>query len=73
MLCLVPKPSIVVKFPRPDTAGDEYKASDGSCFKVAPRRVECGKDGATVLPQPIADYTTPSDSGLTFKNPFDKS
>lgn len=70
MLCLVPKPSIVTKFPRPETSDDLYKAPDGSCFKVAARRVECGKGNAPVLPQPITDYETPNDPGLEFKNPF---
>ena len=70
MLCLVPKPTVVIKFPRPDTADDEYRAPDGSCFKVKPRRVECGEGGATVLPQPVANYSSPEEHGLTFRNPL---
>ena len=72
MLCLVPKPAIVVKFPRPDTADDEYTAPDGTCFKVKPLRVECGKDGTPVLPQPIAEHNTPGEPGLTFRNPLER-
>ena len=70
MLCLVPKPTVVIKFPRPDTSDDEYRAPDGSCFKVTPRRVGCDKS-ANVLPQPVTNYSpSTTDNGLEFRNPF---
>lgn len=70
MLCLVPKPTVVVKFPRPDNADDEYRAADGTCFKITPKRVDCDKDSERVLPQPVADAKPSGDHGLTFHNPF---
>lgn len=68
MLCIVPRPSIVVKFPRPGSDDDEYRAPDGSCFKVSSRRVDCDKSGP-VVPQPIAEVSK-QEGRLMFLNPF---
>lgn len=72
MLCLVPKPAVVIKFPRPDTGNDEYTAPDGTCFKVSARRVDCKGNAGSVLPQPVTEYESSKDPGLAFNNPFVK-
>ena len=69
MMCLVPKPVVVVKFPRPDTDDYEYKADDGTCFKVASTRVSC--ESGKVKPQPVHEYDPQSEQqGLQFQLPF---
>lgn len=71
ILCLEPKPSIVVKFPRPDTDDHEYTSQDGSCFKVKSQRVECSAN-APVIPQPVQEQTV-TETGLQFRWPFKKT
>ena len=68
MLCLVPKPAVVYKFPRPG-ADEEYvyRGADNACFKVRARRVPC--DGAAnVRPQPVVE-THAAPTGLKFRLP----
>ena len=73
MLCLVPKPAVVFKFPRPGADENHvYRGADGSCFKVRSRRVACDA-GGEVRPQPIVETQTAdgaAGSGLKFRNPF---
>lgn len=68
MLVIVPKPSVVIKFPRPDTDDREYRSEDGTCFKVKSRKVQCSS--GAVLPQPVYDADESRETGLTFRSPF---
>ena len=68
MLCVVPTPSVIVKFPRPDTDDREYRSRDGTCFKVTARKVSC-KSSGPVLPQPIGDAETTRGQGVAFRLP----
>ena len=69
-MCLVPKPQVIVKFPRPDTGDQIYKAHDGSCFKAVPRKVDCKDAKLPVVPQPVQSTAAEPDSqGISFRLP----
>lgn len=74
MLCLVPKPAIVVKFPRPGSEDEVYRGESGDCFKIAARRVSCKSPGSgvQVVPQPVSENEADAsmDRGLEFRNPL---
>lgn len=75
MICVVPAPEIVVKFPRPDAPDREYRAPDGSCFKVSARKVSC-RTSAPVVPQPLEDPSVDGGAavrragGVVFRAPW---
>lgn len=57
MICTVPKPRVVIKFPTPDRAGlDMYQTRDGQCYKVDVETVTCPADGKNVRSQPVVDH-----------------
>ena len=56
VLVTVPPPTVVMKFPNPETAGKlTYKDSSGSCYKYKAVKVDCTKDAQQ---QPISEDFT---------------
>jgi hypothetical protein len=75
MLCIVPEPTVVIKFPTPQSEDYVYRAEDGTCFRIKARNVDCnrgGEDGGAVrvLPQPIHDHDPAGGGRWKFQSPF---
>lgn len=69
MLCIVPKPIVVFKFPNPTNGDNVYRDGD-SCFMVKHSRVDCEKEGDRVVPQPL-EKEQKKEEGWMFVSPFD--
>lgn len=61
MLCVVPKPRVVVRFPRPGT--DSVVRTRSKCFKVTPAKASC--EGPDVVYEDDDDDDDADTTGTT--------